>query len=60
MSERRAILPSPVLGHADVVAEIDRLCAGERLCLTGNWFGGLSIEDCVDRSRREWARVAGG
>jgi hypothetical protein len=26
--------------------------------VTGNWFAGLSIEDCVNRSRREWARVA--
>ncbi len=56
--ERRSVLPSPVLGHEEVVREIDRLCAGGRLCVTGNWFAGLSIEDCVNRSRREWARVA--
>lgn len=58
--EQRRILPSPVLGHGDVVAEIDRLCAGGRLCVTGNWFAGLSIEDCVERSRQEWERVSGG
>ena len=40
--------------------EIDRLSAGRRLCVLGNWFAGLSIEDCVDRSRSEWARVARG
>ncbi len=57
-AERRTVLPSPVLGHETVVAEIDRLSAGRKLCVLGNWFGGLSIEDCVDRSRREWARVA--
>jgi len=58
VAERRTVLPSPVLGHEQVVAEVDRLSAGKRLCLTGNWFAGLSIEDCVERSRSEWARVA--
>lgn len=55
--ERRAILPSPVLGHRELVADVDRLLAGTSLALTGNWFAGLSIEDCVQRSRGEWARV---
>ncbi|MGE5275584.1 MAG: protoporphyrinogen/coproporphyrinogen oxidase [Acidobacteriota bacterium] len=53
-----AILPSPSLGHRDIVREVDRLLAGGRLAITGNWFGGLSIEDCVQRSREEWARIA--
>lgn len=57
--EQRSTLPSPVLGHATVTAEIDRLCTAGRLCVTGNWFAGLSIEDCVERSRQEWGRVAG-
>jgi protoporphyrinogen/coproporphyrinogen III oxidase len=56
--EQRKTLPSFVLGHEEIVREIDRLSSGARLCLTGNWFAGLSIEDCVERSRREWARVA--
>ncbi len=59
VTERRTVLPSPVLGHEEVVREVDRLTAGARLCVTGNWFGGLALEDCVERSRREWARVAG-
>jgi UDP-galactopyranose mutase len=58
ISERRAVLPSPRLGHAQLVASIDELLAGERLAVTGNWFGGLSIEDCVLRSRAEWRRVS--
>jgi oxygen-dependent protoporphyrinogen oxidase len=58
VAERRTVLPSPVLGHEEVVREIDRLSAGSRLSLTGNWFAGLAIEDCVDRSRGEWARIA--
>jgi protoporphyrinogen/coproporphyrinogen III oxidase len=56
--ERRSTLPSPVLGHEEIVLEVDRLSTGGRVCLTGNWFAGLSIEDCVERSRREWARVS--
>jgi UDP-galactopyranose mutase len=56
--EKRSTLPSPVLGHEEIVREIDRLSTGSRLCLTGNWFAGLAIEDCVERSRAEWARVA--
>lgn len=56
--EKRTILPSPELGHEAIVGEIDRLSAGNRLCVLGNWFAGLSIEDCVDRSRSEWERVS--
>ncbi len=56
--ERRTVLPSPVLGHEQVVAEVDRLTAGTRLVVAGNWFAGLSIEDCVERARGEWERVA--
>ncbi len=58
VTERRTVLPSPVLGHEQVVAEVVRLTAGTRLAVVGNWFAGLSIEDCVDRARSEWARIA--
>ncbi|MEM7309623.1 MAG: FAD-dependent oxidoreductase [Planctomycetota bacterium] len=54
---KRSVLPSPVLGHAEVVARVDAALEGGALALTGNWFGGLSIEDCVLRSRAEWQRV---
>lgn len=57
--EKRTVLPSPALGHEEIVSAIDSLSAGRPLCVLGNWFGGLSIEDCVDRSRREWRRVEG-
>jgi oxygen-dependent protoporphyrinogen oxidase len=56
--ERRAVLPSPARDHAATVAAIDAaIPAG--LALTGNYFAGLAIEDCVARSKAEWARVAG-
>jgi oxygen-dependent protoporphyrinogen oxidase len=55
---RQTLLPAPALGHDRVVAELDRLLAGSRLALTGNYFQGLAIEDCVQRSFSEFARVA--
>ncbi len=57
--EAQTTLPSPALGHAEVVAEIERLLAGGRLALCGNYFGGLAIEDCAVRSAGEWQRVSG-
>jgi UDP-galactopyranose mutase len=56
--ETRRTLPAPALGHGEIVAELDRLLAGGRLALTGNYFAGLAIEDCVQRSFAEWKRIA--
>ena len=56
--EARRTLPAPALGHADIVADVDRCLAGGKLAVTGNFFAGLAIEDCVLRSVSEWARVA--
>jgi UDP-galactopyranose mutase len=56
--EDRVVLPAPALGHAQIVEEIDRLLAGGKLALGGNYFNGLAIEDCVTRSNEEWARIA--
>jgi UDP-galactopyranose mutase len=60
VTQRMTLLPSPVIGHERVVAELDRMLAGQRLALTGNYFEGLAIEDCVQRSRAEWERIAAG
>ena len=56
--EQRLTLPSPALGHGDIVAGIDRILAGGNLAVTGNYFAGLAIEDCVARSNDEWRRLA--
>ena len=56
--ERQVTLPSPALGHGARVAAIDHAVAGSRLALTGNYFEGLAIEDCVQRSNSEWRRVS--
>jgi UDP-galactopyranose mutase len=58
-AEQRLTLPAPELGHAAVVRDLDAALAGGKLALTGNYFGGLAIEDCVQRSYAEWTRVAG-
>ena len=57
VAERRCTLPSPALGHGTIVADLDHHLAGSRLMLTGNYFEGLAIEDCVARSFAEWKRV---
>jgi len=59
IAESRVTLPAPALGHDRIVADIDRLLAGRPLALTGNYFGGLAIEDCVQRSLAEWHRIGG-
>ena len=50
-------LPSPSLEHAELAGEIDRHLPGSGLYVTGNYFGGLAIEDCSLRSAREAARL---
>jgi UDP-galactopyranose mutase len=59
IAERRTLLPSTARDHAATVAAIDRaLTATPGLAVTGNFFAGLAIEDCVLRSKAEWTRVA--
>jgi protoporphyrinogen oxidase len=57
VTEKQTPLPSPTTGHEAITAEIDRLLAGQRLAITGNYFAGLAIEDCVARSTQELARL---
>jgi protoporphyrinogen oxidase len=57
VAEHRSRLPSPALGHAEIVRDLDRAIAGSRIYVTGNYFGGLAIEDCVLRSRAEAERM---
>jgi hypothetical protein len=53
-------VPSLLVGHGSLLCEIDRLIAGKRLLLTGNYFSGLAIEDCVSRSLSEFSRLKDG
>jgi UDP-galactopyranose mutase len=59
ITENQVTLPAPALGHDRIVAGIDECLAGRPLALTGNYFAGLAIEDCVQRSLAEWKRIEG-
>jgi len=50
-------LPSLRKGHRSLIGQLDRVLAGGKLAITGNWFLGVSIEDCVTRSRSEHERM---
>ena len=57
--ERESRLPSPVLGHASLTAELDRSIAAQKLFVTGNYFAGMAVEDCIVRSHKEFVRLSG-
>ncbi len=50
-------LPAPRVGHGEWMGVVDQALAGNRLALTGNYFTGVAIEDCVMRSRLEFERL---
>lgn len=50
-------LPVLRVGHGERAGHLDAALAGTRLSLTGNYFTGVAIEDCVTRSRAEFARL---
>lgn len=53
-------LPALRVGHHRLVDKIDRNLAGKQLILTGNYFSGVAIEDCVSRSLSEFIRINPG
>ncbi len=50
-------LPGLRKGHQGVIKALDKSLAGRPIAITGNWFLGVSIEDCVTRSRDEHERL---
>lgn len=54
------MLPSLTVGQQQLVTEIDSLTRGRDLFLTGNYFYGVSIEDCVSRSLSEFDKLSAG
>lgn len=50
-------LPALRKGQDRLVARIDQALAGQRLAMTGNYFEGVSIEDCLMRTRSEFQRL---
>jgi protoporphyrinogen oxidase len=57
IARRRNRLPALRRGHADLVAALDRALPGTGLAVTGNYFLGVSIEDCLTRSASEFRRL---
>jgi len=57
IGERVSQLPALKAGHAGRLAEIDRLLAAQPLALTGNYFLGVAIGDCAERSATEFGRL---
>jgi protoporphyrinogen oxidase len=58
-TDRRNRLPALRLGHKERIQAIDRVLAAMPLAITGNWFLGVSIEDCLTRSASECERLFG-
>lgn len=57
VSERQGSLPSPELGHVEIVRAVDQAIAKSGIYVTGNYFAGLALEDCVQRSKAEIERL---
>jgi oxygen-dependent protoporphyrinogen oxidase len=60
IAERENLVPSLRAGHPELIAKVDLSLAGKPLFLTGNYFKGVSIEDCVSRSLTEFQRLKNG
>lgn len=50
------VLPSPRVRNADTINRIGSLRGNDHLFFLGNYFYGLSVEDCVHRSHEEFER----
>jgi len=57
VSGNKAVLPSPAMGHDKITAGIDSLIRDKRIFITGNYFAGLAVEDCICRSVAEFSRM---
>ncbi len=53
-------VPTLRVGHHQWLEKTDNMLKGKKnLLLTGNYFGGMAIEDCVVRSKSEFERLKG-
>ncbi len=55
--ETNNFIPALKKGHKLLINHIDSLIAEKPLLLTGNYFEGLAIEDCIIRSLKEFSRL---
>ena len=54
--EAKHKLPLIRIGHTERMAKIKQLAIETGIYITGNYFNGLSLEDCVERSKQEFER----
>ncbi len=55
---KKNVVPSLRVGHKDWASKADQMLGNVRnLYMTGNYYGGMAIEDCVSRSREEFDRM---
>ncbi len=57
IKEATHTLPSFRLGHDKWLARTNQLLSEIDLILTGNYFSGMSIEDCLSRSKQQFFRL---
>lgn len=50
-------VPSMNMDHPSLIERIDQMLKGRKLLLGGNYFAGVSLEDCASRSASEFARL---
>lgn len=55
--EKRNFTPMLQVGHDKLVSAVDAMIGNTPLLLTGNYFGGLAIEDCIIRGKAEAQRL---
>jgi hypothetical protein len=55
--EKLNFVPTLKINHNDLAGEIEKSISGSRLFLTGNYFDGMALEDCVTRSLKEFLRL---
>ncbi|MBI5212849.1 MAG: FAD-dependent oxidoreductase [Nitrospirae bacterium] len=57
MAAKENFVPSLKVGHEVLINKIEQSISSNRLFLTGNYFDGMAIEDCVTRSLKEFTRL---
>ncbi len=55
--ETKNLVPALKKGHRSLINDIDNYIFEKPILLTGNYFDGLAIEDCIIRSLKEFLRL---
>jgi protoporphyrinogen/coproporphyrinogen III oxidase len=52
-------LPALKLEHGEIIEKTNKLLENQRLAISGNYWNGVSLEDCASRSLAEFNRLFG-